>query len=160
MNMVDEIKAKYPKGTRIELIKMVDVQSVPSGTKGTVDFVDDMGTIHMKWDNGRRLGLVLEVDEFEIIKEENNMNEKTLMQMLIEAGYPIEEIHHHESDLYVYVTPLTTRVLEEWCEANGWKDKMVKEKSFVFDVFTDNFTGMKMYDIAFQYTPWWDSKLN
>ena len=79
-----------------------------------------------------------------------------LMQMLIEAGYPKEDIHHHESDLYVYVTPLTTKVLEEWCKANGWHTKMVKEKSMLFDVFTDNTTGRKMYDIAFQYTPWWE----
>ena len=69
MTKVDAIKKMYPKGTRIELTYMNDPQAVPSGTKGTVDFVDDMGTIHMKWDNGRMLGLVLEVDEFEIIKE-------------------------------------------------------------------------------------------
>ena len=67
---VNEIKEMYPKGTRIKLICMVDIQSIPSGTKGTVEFVDDMGTIHMKWDNGRALGLISEVDEFEIIKEE------------------------------------------------------------------------------------------
>lgn len=79
------------------------------------------------------------------------MNEKTLMQMLIEAGYPKEDIHHHASDLYVYVTPLTTRVLEDWCKANGWNPKLVKEKSFLFGVFRDNITGRKMYDVAFQY---------
>lgn len=38
---------------------------------------------------------------------------KTLMEMLIEAGYQKEEIDHHDSDLYVYVTPLTTKVIEE-----------------------------------------------
>ena len=82
-----------------------------------------------------------------------------LMQMLIEAGYPKEDIHHHESDLYVYVTPLTTRVLKEWCEANEWNVRMVKENSMLFSVFTDNTTGRKMYDIAFQYTPWWEERL-
>lgn len=64
---VDEIKAMYPQGTRIELIYMEDAQAVPSGTKGTVWHVDDMGTIHMKWDNGRTLGLIPSVDEFKII---------------------------------------------------------------------------------------------
>ena len=87
------------------------------------------------------------------------MNAKTLMQMLIEAGYPKEDMHHHESDLYVYVTPLTTKVLEDWCKENGWKPQLVKEKSFVFNTFTDNITGRKMYDIAFQYIPFWESKL-
>ena len=43
--------------------------------------------------------------------------QKTLMEMLIEAGYPKEEMYHpsYGSDLYVYVTPLTTKVIEEWC---------------------------------------------
>lgn len=143
---VDAIKTMYPQGTRIELIHMDDPYApVPSGTKGTVEFVDDMGQIAMKWDNGRTLALIPEVDEFKII------NAKPLLQMLIEAGYPQEDIHHHESDLYIYVTPLTTKVLEDWCKANGWNEKMVKEKSVVFDIFKDNITGRKMYDIAFQY---------
>lgn len=83
-------------------------------------------------------------------------NKPNLMQMLIEAGYPKEDIHHHESDLYVYATPLTNKVLHEWCKANGWNEKLVEEKSLVFDIFTDQITGRKMYDIAFQYTPFWE----
>lgn len=79
------------------------------------------------------------------------MSEKTLMQMLIEAGYPQKDIHHHASDLYIYVTPLTTKVLEDWCKENGWNPRLVKEKSFLFGVFRDNITGRKMYDVAFQY---------
>lgn len=35
-------------------------------------------------------------------------NNKTLMQRLIEAGYSEKDIFHHESDLYVFVTPITT----------------------------------------------------
>ena len=66
---VNEIKAMYPKGTRIELIHMDDFAPVPSGTKGTVEYVDDMGQIGMKWDNGRTLALIPEADEFKIIKE-------------------------------------------------------------------------------------------
>lgn len=67
---VNAIKEMYPQGTRIELIHMDDPYApVPSGTKGTVEFVDDMGQIAMKWDNGRTLALIPEVDAFEIIKE-------------------------------------------------------------------------------------------
>ena len=67
---VDVIKTMYPEGTRIELINMDDPYApVPAGTKGTVEYVDDMGQIHMKWDNDRSLGLIPEVDEFKIIKE-------------------------------------------------------------------------------------------
>ena len=62
---VENIKRMYPPGTRIELISMSDPYSpVPSGTKGTVSFVDDIGTIHPKWDNGRSLGVIVGEDEF------------------------------------------------------------------------------------------------
>ena len=67
---VNEIKEMYPQGTRIELIYMDDPYApVPAGTKGTVEYVDDIGQIGMKWDNGRTLALIPEVDEFKIIKE-------------------------------------------------------------------------------------------
>ena len=63
-------KEMYPKGTRIELISMDDpFAPVESGSKGTVEFVDDMGQIHMKWDNGRTLALIPDVDEFKRIEE-------------------------------------------------------------------------------------------
>lgn len=56
---VDRIKKMYPTGTRIELIStMDDMQGVEKGTRGTVIGTDDAGTIHMKWDNGRELGLI------------------------------------------------------------------------------------------------------
>jgi hypothetical protein len=67
----DVIKTMCPEGTRIELINMDDPYApVPAGTKGTVEYVDDMGQIGMRWDNGRSLALIPEVDEFKIIKEE------------------------------------------------------------------------------------------
>jgi len=68
-NEVDEIRKMYPSGTRIKLIYMNDLNSVPSGTKGTVDFVDGAGQIQMIWDNGRSLALIVGVDKFEKIKE-------------------------------------------------------------------------------------------
>lgn len=79
---------------------------------------------------------------------------KSLMQMLLEAGYPKEEMDNHNSDLYVYVTPLTTKVLHDWCEANGWS----KIKSPLITTFTDQITGKLMYDVAFQFLPWWEER--
>lgn len=78
--------------------------------------------------------------------------EKTLIEMLVEAGYPEEQIYHHESDLYVFATPLTKKVLEDWCEKNGWDKGLVERTEFLFETFKDNVTGKQMYDIAFQYT--------
>ena len=60
---IKRIKEAYPQGTRIELLSMYDpFAPVDPGTKGTVRCVDDMGTIHMNWDNGRTLAVNTEVD--------------------------------------------------------------------------------------------------
>jgi hypothetical protein len=64
---VQSIKERYKVGTRIKLNHMNDSQAVPSGTLGTVAYVDDIGTIHMNWDNGRSLGLVVGEDDFSIV---------------------------------------------------------------------------------------------
>ena len=65
---VERIKNKYPIGTRIRLHHMADSNAVPTGTLGTVDFIDDEGQIHMAWDNGRTLALIESEDAFEIIE--------------------------------------------------------------------------------------------
>lgn len=61
----ERIKEAYPPGTRVLLIDMNDpFAPVPSGTRGTVDWVDDIGQLHMKWDNGRTLAIVPGEDSF------------------------------------------------------------------------------------------------
>ena len=71
-------KEIYPPGTRIKLLCMNDpYHPVPSGTRGTVESVDDAGTLHMKWDNGRSLGVVYGEDDFRTLTEEE-MEEETL----------------------------------------------------------------------------------
>ena len=67
---IQMIKEAYPKGTRLVCIFMSDPFSpIDSGEKGTVRCVDDMGTIHMQWDNGRTLGLIYGEDSFRKIVE-------------------------------------------------------------------------------------------
>ena len=61
---IAEIRLNFPPDTRIELIHMEDNWAVPEGTCGTVEIVDDAGQIHMKWDNGRTLAIVPQVDKF------------------------------------------------------------------------------------------------
>lgn len=56
--IVEKIKSEYPTGTRVELVKMDDIQAPPVGTKGTVTGVDDIGSIMVRWDNGSGLNLV------------------------------------------------------------------------------------------------------
>ena len=86
--LVYNIKKTYPPGTRIKLIEMDDPYApVSSGTRGTVTFVDDAGTVHMKWDNGRTLGIVPNVDDFrklsgdEIEAEKVQTEENNIVRM-------------------------------------------------------------------------------
>lgn len=64
---VRAIKEKYPLGTRIKMNHMDDPCAIFEGMTGTVRMVDDQGQIAMKWDNGRSLALIPDVDDFEIV---------------------------------------------------------------------------------------------
>ena len=69
--MAESTKKLYPLGTRIELISMKDPYApVTSGTRGTVKFVDSMGTIFPEWDNGRTLVVVPGDDSFRKLTQE------------------------------------------------------------------------------------------
>ena len=67
---VELLRQRYPEGTRICLDHMEDLCPVESGTCGEVQFVDDAGTLHCKFDNGRTLGVIPNVDQFHIIEQE------------------------------------------------------------------------------------------
>ena len=67
LNTVESIRSNFPPGTRIKLLEMKDEQAPPSGTKGTVSHVDDIGSVHVKWDNGSSLALIVGVDKYVIL---------------------------------------------------------------------------------------------
>lgn len=57
--IVEMLRKQYPAGTRVELVRMNDQYSkLRPGDQGTVDFVDDTGTIFCTWDKGSTLGVV------------------------------------------------------------------------------------------------------
>lgn len=63
---VKQVRERYPVGSRIRLIDMADDPCpIEKGAEGTVVLVDDIATIHVKWDNGRELGVIPGVDAFE-----------------------------------------------------------------------------------------------
>lgn len=62
---VEMYKKAYPTGARMRCLYMDDPYSpIQHGEEGTVVFVDDVGTIHVRWDNGRTIGLIPTVDGF------------------------------------------------------------------------------------------------
>lgn len=50
--IVEQLRARYPVGCRVELVRMDDPQAPPVGTQGTVRGVDDIGSVMVAWDNG------------------------------------------------------------------------------------------------------------
>ena len=56
--IVERVRREYPAGTRVELVRMEDVQAPPIGTRGTVTGVDDAASILVDWDNGSGLHVV------------------------------------------------------------------------------------------------------
>lgn len=71
-------KALYPPGTRIMLLHMGDDPNpVADHTRGTVTAVDDIGTVHCTFDNGRHLGLASGEDSFRKLTAEELLEEQT-----------------------------------------------------------------------------------
>lgn len=68
-SFLEDMRKKYEKGARVELIKMDDpyCPALLPGVKGTVLFVDDIGTIHVKWDCGSTLGVIYGEDTCKLL---------------------------------------------------------------------------------------------
>ncbi|MBR1382559.1 MAG: DUF4314 domain-containing protein [Ruminococcus sp.] len=80
---IEAIKRQYPPGTRIKLHFMVDdPRPVEPGSCGTVKFVDDIGTLHCEFDDGRMLGVIWGVDNFTVIEQEEAPAEDEGMNMM------------------------------------------------------------------------------
>lgn len=67
--MIDFLKEEYPKGIRVELLRMDDPQAPPVKTKGTVYGVDSTGSLLVNWDNGSSLNVIFDVDEVRKVSE-------------------------------------------------------------------------------------------
>lgn len=63
------VRQQYPKGARVELLKIEDPQAPPIGTRGTVRGVDDTGSIMVRWDTGSGLHVLYEVDACKIVED-------------------------------------------------------------------------------------------
>ena len=83
-------KEQYPHGTRILLISMgTDIHRIQDNTRATVDHVDDLGTLHCNFDNGRRFGVIPGADQFRKLTEKELAEEaqqKASLENLIDSA--------------------------------------------------------------------------
>ena len=81
---VEFTRLSYPPGSRILLYQMTDPYApVPSGTRGTVRYVDDAGQLGVVWDNGRSLSLIPGEDSFRKL---------TQQEVTLEQGLKMKEM--------------------------------------------------------------------
>ena len=52
------LRKQFPTGYKVKLVEMDDPFAPPIGTTGVIRYVDDIGTIHVKYENGSGLGVV------------------------------------------------------------------------------------------------------
>ena len=66
---LERLRKVYPVGARVELVHMNDPYNTRlfPGARGMVVSVDDIGTIHVRWDCGSSLGIVYGEDICRII---------------------------------------------------------------------------------------------
>lgn len=87
--MAQYYKGAFPVGTRILLEQMGDdPRPIPPNTRGTVEAVDDIGTVHCTFDNGRHLGLVPQEDSFRKLTQrelEEEQRKSPLADKILEA---------------------------------------------------------------------------
>ena len=62
------LRERFKPGSRVELLKMDDMQAPPIGTRGTVVGVDDIGSIMVNWD-GSGLSIAYGEDECKVVAD-------------------------------------------------------------------------------------------
>ena len=68
---LQRLREKYKPGTRVEILHMDDIQAPPAGTRGTVRGVDDAGDLLIEWSTGSALKLLIGVDDFRVVSDDD-----------------------------------------------------------------------------------------
>ena len=91
LRQAQRYKEAYPPGTRVLLLHMGnDPLPVEANMRGTVKFVDDIGTVHCAFDNGRSLGMCPGEDFFRKLTDAELAEERDEDMIEEESGPMLE----------------------------------------------------------------------
>jgi hypothetical protein len=79
---------------RVEIIRCYDAYTkLKRGTQGTVTLIDQLGTVHVRWDDGRNLGLVPGQDEWRVISRRGVAGSPDRLIPLASRTRPVAAAH-------------------------------------------------------------------
>ena len=178
---VERLRQRYPEGTRICLDRMNDDPfPVESGTLDMVDHVDDAGTLHCIFDNGRTLGVIPGVDDFHVIREGSEQTEEEEMNIsmwrsvgLIGEPFEIETTSKFDKATLTYVIDKSKlgdtefdNLLFLWYDEENDNfvelDTTLDEENSTVSVETTHFSKYMIVDGKEWYRAWQDiyTKIN
>lgn len=174
---LDFLREQYPEGSRIRLREMGnDPCPVPPGSMGTLEHIDDAGTFHVKWGDGRDLGLVLGQDSFSVLPpptqtlklympmtvsyydEEGDPEEAITLGPREAAGYASEVIaamreENRLAEKYADSAEEVERGLMAYYGKNDGVDQKVRAYSFDAEVRDGQLWGVAVCKVQGQLTP-------
>jgi len=152
------------KGDRLELVHINDkFTNLNPGDKGTIDYIDDLKNIHMKWDNGSTLSLIPGVDEYFLIKntEINELydTDELKSQHEIEhiSGFKVPELNRFKGENIDMLDQKLTRsflYLNNHFVESNWDDQVIlyfDQNTQWYISFSIQITSRDLYDICICY---------
>lgn len=136
--LAEQYRISHPPGTRVLLLNMDDPHHpVPSGTRGTIDHIDDQCNLHMHWDNGRTLALDPEADSFRKLTAEELEQEQIAKRQVVDFGdeckisIPVEPIDCSKLGYFDELEYDCWDLVKKYCEKFGIE---IKSGDISFDI--------------------------
>ena len=95
-------------GMRVRMLSMDDKLPVDEGMEGTIHNIDDLGTLHVKWDDGRSLGVIPGIDNYQLLPSEEEQINPDEFESMFEASDPKPVLKGSKS------TPAGKKVTKNW----------------------------------------------